>query len=149
MVATGSISNFQMRPETSSSCWARMSTSIRSAVLNHALNGLTMLQLPLLYPVVVSNEPAAEMMRRDFSNSEFMDYAETAADLFDAVEIAKDRGGTDKLICFDGLYGAINLSPSMAEHLLEKAPECSRVVDEDLLPRWLKQRGIDPAGNWL
>jgi hypothetical protein len=45
---------------------------------------------------------------------------------------------------FDGSFGSINLSPSMAEFMLKKAPEVSRNVDEELLPKWLRQRGIDP-----
>jgi hypothetical protein len=53
-------------------------------------------------------------------------------------------GKTDKAILFDGSYGAINLTPPLGEHLLERAPEVSRRVDEELLPMWLRQRGIDP-----
>jgi hypothetical protein len=33
----------------------------------------------------------------------------------------------------------------MAQLLIDKAPEVSRKVDEELLPMWLKQRGIDPS----
>jgi hypothetical protein len=51
---------------------------------------------------------------------------------------------TDKVIIFDGSYGNINLSPSLGEFLIEKAPEISQKVDEELLPKWLRQRGIDP-----
>jgi len=51
---------------------------------------------------------------------------------------------TDNIIVFDGSFGSINLSPSMAEFMLKKAPEVSRNVDEELLPKWLRQRGIDP-----
>ncbi len=29
--------------------------------------------------------------------------------------------------------------------VFEKAPEISRTVDEELLPRWLEQRGLDRA----
>lgn len=123
-----------------------MSKSIRAVVLNHSLIGLTVAAMPMLYPVVVSNPAMAESMRRDFSNSAFMDLAAEAPNLFEGVELAKERGGTDKLICFDGTFGAMNLSPSLAEDLLRLAPECSQRVDDDLLPRWLKQRGIDPEG---
>ena len=52
---------------------------------------------------------------------------------------------TDKVIIFDGNFGHINCSPSMAQLLMDKAPEVSRKVDEELLPMWLKQRGIDPS----
>jgi hypothetical protein len=32
----------------------------------------------------------------------------------------------------------------MAEFMLKKAPKIASEVDEELLPMWLKQRGIDP-----
>jgi hypothetical protein len=50
------------------------------------------------------------------------------------------------VIVFDGNFGHINCSPSMARFLLEKAPEVGRKVDEELLPMWLNQRGMDPEG---
>jgi hypothetical protein len=124
---------------------SHVTESIKAIVLNHALTGLTVLSLPAMYPVVVANAAMAEAMRRDFANSEFMDFAEEAADIFEAVERAKELGGSENLLCFDGTYGSLNLSASMADHLLERAPECSRLVDDELLPRWLKQRGIDPS----
>jgi hypothetical protein len=53
-------------------------------------------------------------------------------------------GKTDTAILFDGSYGAINLTPPLGAYLLEKAPGVSRKVDQELLPMWLRQRGIDP-----
>ncbi len=58
--------------------------------------------------------------------------------------MAYDIYGTDKVIIFDGNFGYINCSPSMARLLTEKAPEVSLKVDEELFPMWLRQRGIDP-----
>jgi hypothetical protein len=126
-----------------------VSLGIRAVVFNHALTGLTVLALPVMYPVVVANPGMAQAMRHDFGNPEFMDYAEEAADLLEAVEIARERGNSDNLMVFDGTFGAINCTPSMAEHLLERAPAAAAEVDTELLPRWLKQRGIDPEGHRL
>ena len=67
-----------------------------------------------------------------------------AEDLEAAVEIARQISNTDKVIIFDGSYGSINLSPAMGQFLMEKAPEIGQKVDEELLPKWLKQRGFDP-----
>jgi hypothetical protein len=121
-----------------------LSKSIKAVVLNQALLGLNFTSMTVLYPTIVANEQMADVMRHDFSNTSFMDRAEVAANLFEAVETAVERGGTDKIIVFDGSYGSLNVSPTMAEHLLELAPECAREVDDELLPKWLKQRGIDP-----
>lgn len=126
-----------------------ISMNIRAVVVNHNLTGLPLLNLSAVYPTVVSRPEMAEAIRQDYANADFMDYAEEAASLFEAVEMAKERAESDRLICYDGSFGAINLSESMAEHLMEKAPSVSTRVDEVILPKWLKQRGIDPAGARL
>ena len=122
-----------------------LTKSMRAVVLNHGLIGLTISTVPFLCPVVVANPFMAEAMRRDFANSTFMDHAVEAPDLFSAVEIARERGDSDNLLCFDGTYGSMNLSPSMAEHLLERAPAAAAEIDGGLLDRWMRQRGLDPA----
>jgi hypothetical protein len=65
-----------------------------------------------------------------------------AENLHEAYQLAVELTGTDKAIAFDGSYRHINVSRSMAEHLIAAAPEVSRVVDEELLPKWLRQRGM-------
>ncbi len=71
----------------------------------------------------------------------------TAEDFETAVDFAVRIAETDKIILFDGSFGHINLSPSLAEAMRAKAPEIARQVDEELLPMWLKQRGIDPEAT--
>lgn len=75
-----------------------------------------------------------------------IEHAKVEETLAAAIDKAGRTAGTDKVIVFDNSYGSINLSPSMGEFLEDKAPEVSRKVDEDLLPMWLRQRGIDPGG---
>jgi hypothetical protein len=67
-----------------------------------------------------------------------------AENLEKAMERAFEVGKTDKAILFDGSYGSINLTPALGEYLVARVPEVSRKVDEELLPMWLRQRGIDP-----
>jgi hypothetical protein len=117
--------------------------NIKAVVLNQALVGLSF-SVPLVYPTIVASEEMAETMRRDMANPNFMSKAETARNLLEAIEWAKEKGKTDKIIFFDGTYGSINLSPSMAEELKKRAEACNDVLKERL-PKWLKQRGIDPA----
>ena len=123
-----------------------VSLGIKALVLNHALIGLSVLSLPMVYPTIVADRAMADVLARDFADPDFLEYAEVAGDLFQAVDMARERaGGSSNLMCFDGSYGAINLTPSMGQQLLEHAPECSRLVDEELLPKYLKQRGLDPV----
>ncbi|SHN15516.1 hypothetical protein [Cryptosporangium aurantiacum] len=123
---------------------AGFSKSLKGVVLNQALIGLNFTSMAMLYPLVIANPEMAAAMRHDFSNPMFLDHALVAENLFQAVEMAVERAGTDRVIVFDGSYGSLNVSPSMATHLRELAPEAARLVDEELLPKWLKQRGIDP-----
>ncbi len=46
------------------------------------------------------------------------------------------------MLIFDGSFGHFNLSPSLADEMIEKAPAVNKKVEEDLLPLWLSQRGL-------
>jgi hypothetical protein len=48
-------------------------------------------------------------------------------------------------VVFDGSFGSMTVSPSLATYLTERAPEVSRRVEEQLMPKWLRQWGIAPA----
>ena len=72
-----------------------------------------------------------------------MDYATTNKTLDGAMNFAYQTSDTDKVIIFDGAMGGMNVSESMAKLLVEKAPSVSEKVDKVLLPKWLKQRGVD------
>jgi hypothetical protein len=60
------------------------------------------------------------------------------------MKFAYNVTGTDKVIVFDGAAGGLNVSENLAKLLVEKAPEVNERVNKELLPKWLKQRGIDP-----
>jgi len=68
-----------------------------------------------------------------------------AGDLKTAVDLSKRLTGVEKILVFDGASGALNVSRPLGEFLLQKAPLVSRRVNESLLPKWLKQRGINPG----
>lgn len=125
---------------------AGLSNSLKAAVINQTLTGLNFTSLTLMCPTIVANQDMVDALRHDFSNPMFFKRAHIAENLSDAVRMAIERAGTDRVIVFDGSYGALNVSVSMAEHLFEHAEACAREVDDVLLPKWLKQRGIHPAG---
>jgi hypothetical protein len=52
---------------------------------------------------------------------------------------------TENVIVFDGAYGAITCSEALADHLIKRAPAVSGRVEKELMPKWLRQRGLDPA----
>lgn len=47
-----------------------------------------------------------------------------------------------KRTLIDGAVAGINVSESLTEELLKKAPAVSKKVKETLLTKWLKQRGV-------
>lgn len=119
--------------------------AIKAVVINQAWPGLPISDVPRHVPTVVVGRDQADMLHQDSTNPEFMKHAVTADSLETALEFAQRASGTDKILVFDGSFGNITASPSMAGYLIARAPAASRRVDEELLPLWLKQRGIDPG----
>lgn len=111
--------------------------AVKGLVVNNVW-GSMLEPLALVYPVFAANEEVARGLPGSVAR-----VAHTAESLEGALAMACERAGTDKVIVFDGCYGSINLSRSLGELLIAKAPEISREVDEKLLPKWLRQRGIE------
>jgi hypothetical protein len=119
--------------------------AIRMAVHNYAWGGYPSAFFSSHVPTVVVGQAQAALMNMAPQNLDYMKHAVTAESLDSAMEFAYRTAKTDKVIIFDGAVGGMNLSERLAGLLLKKAPEVGKRVDETLLPRWLKQRGIDPA----
>jgi len=72
-----------------------------------------------------------------------MNHAVIADTLETAMELAYKIAGTDKVIAFDGSFGRITVSRTMADFFTKMAPDVARQVEAHYLPLWLKQRGMD------
>ncbi|MBU2551610.1 MAG: hypothetical protein KKB20_24580 [Proteobacteria bacterium] len=118
-----------------------LNPAVKALVVNHswreAFAGLAM-----VYPVFIADRRVALGLPHRVVNN-----ATLAENLDQALELARQKTGTEKVMVFDGSYGAINLSPALGEYLAARAPEVGRRVDEELLPMWLKQRGLDPSAE--
>lgn len=119
--------------------------AIKMCVHSYAWGGYPSAFFAEHIPTVVVGQPQADLMNRDPQNLTYMKHAVVAETTEAAMKFAYQVTGTDKVIIFDGAMGGINVSESLAEVLLKKAPEVSRRVDEELLPKWLRQRGVDPT----
>ena len=62
--------------------------------------------------------------------------------LNEAIAQACREGGTQNVIVFDRTPGAFRVSRKLGEHLLARAPDVLKRVEEHYLPKWLKQRGL-------
>jgi len=122
---------------------ASVNPAIKALVINHMWLGVPQMELPGHIPSVVVGREMEDILSADPMNPEFMEYAVTAQNLDAGLRFSKKIARTDKIIVFDGSFGYLNVSRSLADLLISMAPEASREVEEQLLPKWLQQRGID------
>lgn len=120
-----------------------MNPAIKMCVHNYAWTGYPSEFFSKNIPTVVVGDEQGKLFDTDSMNIGYMDYAVTARTAENAMEFAYSVSGTDQVIIFDGAMGGLNVSESLAKLLIEKAPLVSEKVDKELLPKWLKQRGVD------
>ncbi|MDA8235655.1 MAG: hypothetical protein M0Z31_12815 [Clostridia bacterium] len=120
----------------------RVNPAIKMCVHNYAWTGYPSAFFSEHIPTVVVGQEQADHFNMDPQNLTYMKHAMVAEDLKAAMEFAYKVTGTNKAVIFDGAMGGINVSKPLAEFLLKKAPEVSKRVDEELLPKWLRQRGV-------
>ncbi len=120
-----------------------MNPAIKMCVHNYAWTGYPSEFFSKNIPTVVVGEEQGKLFDTDSMNIGYMDYAVTARSTEQAMQFAYNVTETDKVIIFDGAMGGMNVSESLAKLLIDKAPEVSERVDNVLLPKWLKQRGVD------
>ncbi len=125
----------------------RTNPAIKAIVFNHLWTNLHCAHIPMVIPSIVVDRSLADRFRKDATNHDFMNHAVTADDLETGMKFARMIGDTANIIVFDGSFGHINLSRELGEFLMEKAPAVSRRVEEECLPMWFKQRGMDPDGD--
>jgi len=118
--------------------------AIKALVMNHLWLGVPQMELPTHIPTIVVGTDLAKILSVDPMNHDFMRYVVTSENLETAMAFARSIAKTDNVFVFDGSFGSMTCSPSLAEYLLERAPAVSKRVDEELMPKWLRQRGIDP-----
>ena len=116
--------------------------AIRMVVHNYAWGGYPSAFFAEHVPTVVVGQKQADLFNSDPQNLDYMKWAVVANQLDDAMHFAYKVAKTDNVIIFDGAMGGINVSQSLAELLVRKAPGVSDRVDRELMPRWLKQRGV-------
>jgi hypothetical protein len=120
-----------------------MNQAIKMCVHNYAWLGYPSAFFSKYIPTVVVGQEQAGLFDTDPLNMQYMDYATVIKTTEGAMNFAYNAAGTDKVIIFDGAMGGMNVSESLAKLLIEKAPQVSEKVEKVLLPKWLKQRGVD------
>lgn len=123
----------------------RLNSAIKMCVHSYAWTGYPCAFFSEHIPTVVVGQQQADLFNRDPQNLNYMKHAVTSESTESAMDFARKITGTEKVLVFDGAPGGINLSQPLRDLLLLKAPEVDRRVEQELLPKWLKQRGVAPA----
>jgi hypothetical protein len=119
-----------------------LNSAIKMVVHNYAWGGYPSAFFTEHIPTIVVGQEQADLLSADSQNLQYMDYATVTDNLDTAMHFAYKSTKTDKVIVFDGAMGGINVSQSLADLLIAKAPAVSERVDKELMPKWLKQRGV-------
>lgn len=117
--------------------------AIKALIINYCSKGYPGTFFAQQIPTLVIGKQA-DLFANDEQNVNFMDFAVKVESLEKAIGFASKFSGTDKLLAFDGAVGGFNVSRGLAEEMFALAPGISKEVDEELMPKWLKQRGIEP-----
>lgn len=120
-----------------------LNPAIKMCVHNYSWTGYPSAFFSEQIPTVVVGAEQAAMFDVEPMNINYMDHAVIARTTEAAMDFAYRTTGTDKVIIFDGAMGGLNCSTSLAELLAAKAPEVSRRVEKELMPKWFRQRGVD------
>jgi len=120
-----------------------LNPAIKMCVHNYAWTGYPSAFFSEHIPTVVVGQEQADLFDMEPMNIEYMSHAVVTKTTDAAMEFAYHSTGTDKVIIFDGAMGGMNCSKSLAKLLIEKAPEVTKRVETELLPKWLHQRGVD------
>jgi hypothetical protein len=115
--------------------------AIKALVINYSSKGYPGTFFAQQLPTLVVG-PQADVFRGCEQNTLFMDYAIEVESLRKAVDFARKFAKTDNVLAFDGAIGGFNVSDALAEYLHKLAPQVAEEVDRELMPVWLRQRGI-------
>jgi hypothetical protein len=115
--------------------------AIKSLIINYCLTGYPGTFFAQQLPTWVVGAQA-DLFRGCVQNTNFMDYAIPVEDLRKAVDFTRRFAKTDHLLAFDGAAGGLNVSDALAERMHKLAPDVARKVDDRLMPKWLRQRGM-------
>ncbi|HEY3426657.1 MAG TPA: hypothetical protein VGL27_17820, partial [Negativicutes bacterium] len=121
---------------------APVNPAIKMVVHNYAWGGYPSVFFSEQIPTIIVKKEQAELFDNDPQNIEYTKHAVISENLDAAMKFAYRTTGTDKVLIFDGAIGGLNVSKTLLKLLQEKAPAVSKRVDEELMPKWLKQRGL-------
>lgn len=119
-----------------------ISKNIRAMINNYSYKGYPCHFFASNVPSIIVGDEMARLMEFDEQNYDYRMESMIAPSLPAAVNFTRRITGCDKFLVFDGAQGGFNCSESLREEFLARCGDVGRKVDEELLPKWLAQRGI-------
>lgn len=123
---------------------APVNSAIKMVIHNYAWGGYPSAFFSEQIPTIIVKKEQAELFDNDPQNLEYTRHAVISENLDTTMKFAYKTANTDKVLIFDGAIGGLNISHSLLKLLQDRAPHVSKRVDEELMPKWLRQRGISP-----
>jgi len=121
--------------------------AIKALILNYCSKGYPSTFFAQQIPTLIVGVQA-DLFANDEQNARFMEFAIKVENLSKAVAFARKFAQTDNILIFDGAAGGFNVSQSLADEMRKLAPKIAQKVDQELMPMWLKQRGVaSPAAR--
>jgi hypothetical protein len=119
-----------------------LNPAIKTVINNYSFKGYPSNFFAEHLPTVVVGQKLAELFRNCPQNSDYMNYALIADNLESALEFAYRATGTRNVLIFDGAREGINASKALVKFLLENSKKVKDEVENNLLPKWMRQRGL-------
>jgi len=114
--------------------------AIKAQVMNYMAGGVPYTMMTRRLPTYLVDGPAADWLVDDPCSPWLGERALRLPDIDTAVRTACERAGTDHVAIFDSTPGALHVSESLGEFLLDRAPSVRERVLTESLPKWIAQR---------
>jgi hypothetical protein len=118
--------------------------AIKMIINNYSFKGFPSTFFAQQVPTIVVGEKMAKLFNTCPQNPEYMSHAVQADNLKAAIKFAYRATGTRNVIIFDGAMGGLNASTELIQFFVDNAPKIEETVERDLVPKWVRQRGLDP-----
>ncbi len=118
---------------------------LKSWILNQCWYGIANPYGSMLPTITVGDELTENIGKKDIMSKfhNMLPFSKSIKTLPEAKAYADEISGGAGYLIFDGSFGFVNCSRSIAEEMIEKAPAIIEKVEKELYPKYLKQRGIE------
>ena len=117
--------------------------ALKALVINYMAGGVPVVpMIEDMQSVHIATETEARLLENDPSMSYIRDCSTVHNGLAEAVAAAQDKSGCENLFAFDYTPGIFRVNEPMADILLQAAPKAVELVEQKLMPKWLRQHNL-------